>query len=137
MGNMEMGMGVLVVGNELNKVDTIKSLANSVAKVPGLASVIISDGVLEHVKNLAETVYHETVEMMGLYLGNYINSLPDSSIPDDEDEYEDEDEDEDDEEYYCDRCDNCYYDEDDGDYIDGEWVCQDCMTMREYRILND
>ena len=139
MGNLMNG--VLVVGNELNKVDTLKSLAKTVLNSGELAGKIIGNGVLTNVEELAENVYTETIEMLALYLATLVDG--ESFNEDDElDEYDDEldeDEDEDDDEdddAICERCGAVIpEDEDGGDYLltADQYVCYDCMSANEYK----
>lgn len=140
LGNMGNLMnGILVVGNELNEVDTLKSLAKTVLNSGELAGEIIGSGVLANVEELAENAYTETIEMLALYLATLVDG--ESSNEDDElDEYDDElDEDEDDDEdddAICERCGAVIpEDEDGGDYLltADQYVCYDCMSANEYK----
>ena len=119
--------GVLVVGNELDKVDTLKSLAKTALNSGEMVGEIIGRGVLANVEGLADEAYTETVEMLALYLATLVDGDVECS--------EDEDEDEDD--YaVCDRCGIVVpEDEDGGDYIiaSDEYVCYKCMSAEEYR----
>lgn len=128
MGNLMNG--VLVVGNELNEVDTLKSLAKTALNSGELAGEIIGSGVLANVEELAENVYTETVEMLALYLATLVDG--ESSNEDDElDEDEDEDND-----AICERCGVVIpEDEDGGDYLltADQYVCYDCMSANEYK----
>ena len=124
--NMDNLMGgVLVIGNELNKVDTLKSLAKTALNSGEVVGEIIGRGVLANVEGLADEVYTETVEMLALYFA----TLLDSDVEDSEDEDENDD-------AICDRCGIVIpEDEDGGDYIiaSDEYVCYNCMSAEEYR----
>ena len=130
LGNMGNLMnGVLVVGNELNKVDTLKSLAKTVFNSGERVGEIIGAGVLTNVEGLADRVYTETVEILALYLA----TLVDGDVEDGE-----TDEDEDDDDAVCGRCGIVIPEyEDGGDYIAGSdgYVCYGCMSAEEYYNL--
>ena len=123
LGNMDNWMGgVLVTGNELNKVDTLKSLAKTVLNSGGIVGEIMGNGVLTNVEGLADKVYTETVEMLALYLATLVKVA-----------YEDDDEDEDeDDSPICVRCGEVGGD---GDWLNGDYLCYECMTAREYLDL--
>ena len=124
LGNMGNLMGdVLVVGNELNKVDTLKSLAKTALNSGEMVGEIIGGGVLANAEGLADKVYTETVEMLALYLA----TLVDGDAEDAEDEDEDEDE-----SLSCIRCGAV---ENVGDWLDGDYICYECMSAEEYRNL--
>ena len=125
MGNL-MG-GVLVVGNELNKVDTLKSLAKTALNSGEMVGEIIGGGVLSNAEGLADKVYTETVEMLALYLATLVDG--DAEVA----EYEDEDEDEDEDESLS--CIRCGAVENVGDWVDGDYICYECMSAQEYRNL--
>lgn len=129
LGNMGNLMnGVLVVGNELNKVDTLKSLAKTVLNSGEMVGEIIGGGVLANVEGLADKVYTETVEMLALYLATLVDG--DSEDADDvEDADTNEDEDEDD----SPTCVRCGEVGGDGGWLDGDYVCYECMSAKEYR----
>ena len=128
LGNMENLMsGVLVVGNELNKVATLKSLAKTVLNSGERVGEIIGAGVLANVEGLANEVYTETVEMLALYLATLVD------VEDDDEDEGDEDENDD---AVCGRCGVVIpEDEDGGDYIiaSDAYVCYNCMSAAEYR----
>lgn len=131
MGNLMNG--VLVVGNELNEVDTLKSLAKTAVNSGELVGEIIGSGVLANVEELAENVYTETVEMLALYLATLVDG--ESSNEDDDELDEDEDEDEAND-AICERCGAVIpEDEDGGDYLltADQYVCYDCMSANEYK----
>lgn len=130
MGNLMNG--VLVVGNELNKVDTLKSLAKTVLNSGERVGEIIGAGVLTNVEGLADRVYVETVEVLALYLATLVDGdVEDDGIETDEDEDEDDD-------AVCGRCGVVIPEyEDGGDYIAGSdgYVCYGCMSAEEYYSL--
>ena len=122
--------GVLVAGNELSKVDTLKSLAKTALNSGEMVGEIIGGGVLVNAEELADKLYTETVEMLSLYLA----TLADGEDEDNEDEDEDIEDENDD--AVCDRCGVIIpEDEDGGDYIiaSDEYVCYNCMSAEEYR----
>ena len=129
LGNMGNWMGgVLVVGNELNKVDTLKSLAKTALNSGEIVGEIIGSGVLANVEEFADRQYTEIVETLALYL---------AILVDGKDEDDDEDEDENDD-AICGRCGVVIpEDEDGGDYIvaSDAYVCYRCMSAEEYRGL--
>ena len=131
LGNMDNWIGgVLVVGNELSKVDTLKSLAKTALNSGEMVGEIIGGGVLVNAEELADKLYTETVEMLSLYLA----TLADGEDEDNEDEDEDIEDENDD--AVCDRCGVIIpEDEDGGDYIiaSDEYVCYNCMSAEEYR----
>lgn len=131
LGNMGNLMnGVLVAGNELNEVDTLKSLAKTVVNSGELVGEIIGSGVLANVEELAENVYTETVEMLALYLATLVDGK--SSNEDDDELDEDDDElDEDKDELICTRCGEV--EPDGGDWVDDQYVCYNCMSVNEYK----
>ena len=124
LGNMGNWIGgVLVVGNELSKVDTLKSLAKTALNSGEIVGEIIGSGVLTNVEGLADKVYTETVEMLALYLATLVDG-------------EDDDEDDfcKDNRPVCERCGEVGCD---GDWLDGIYVCYECMTTEEYRGLEN
>jgi hypothetical protein len=144
----KQGIGLVVAGNELNKVDTIKSLAKTVATSHDVIGQVVGDGMLANADAIANSpAYQEAVEVLALYLQTMVQEKtkenPFTPLPDDEDEDEDtedenddENDDEDEDEEVCSRCgivlDN---DTDDADCVNGELVCYDCMTASEYRDI--
>ena len=119
LGNMDNWIGgVLVVGNELSKVDTLKSLAKTALNSGEMVGEIIGGSVLVNAEEFADKVYVETVEMLSLYLANLVD---------------DENDDEDDSPT-CVRCGEVGCD---GDWLDGIYVCYECMTTKEYRSLEN
>lgn len=163
MGNQ--GIGLVVAGNELNKVETIKSLAKTVATSQNVIGQVVGNGMLANAEAIANTpAYTEAVEVLAGYLQKMVEEKTDEDaftpLPDDEDEDNDdlchcpdcvkaravveaEDEDED-EELTCDRCGEVFdEDDDEGDYVpnaeynaDDVFVCYDCMTATEYKGLS-
>ena len=128
LGNMGNWMGgVLVTGNELNKVDTLKSLAKIVLNFGEIVGEIIGNGVLANVEEYADKQYTETVEMLALYLATLV-----------EGEGEDEGDEDENDDAVCGRCGVVIpEDEDGGDYIiaSDAYVCYNCMSAAEYRSL--
>jgi hypothetical protein len=121
LGNMSNWMGgVLVTGNELNKVDTLKSLAKTVLNSGGMVGEIMGSGVLVNVEEYADKQYTETVEMLALYLATLVKVA-----------YEDDDEDEDDSPT-CVRCGEVGRH---GGWLNGDYICYECMTVPEYLSL--
>ena len=131
LGNMGNWIGgVLVAGNELSKVDTLKSLAKTALNSGEVVGEIIGGGVLANAEELADKVYTETVEMLSLYLATLVDG------EDEDDEDEDEDIEDENDDAVCDRCGVIIpEDEDGGDYIiaSDEYVCYNCMSAEEYR----
>jgi hypothetical protein len=122
--------GVLVAGNELSKVDTLKSLAKTALNSGEVVGEIIGGGVLANAEELADKVYTETVEMLSLYLATLVDG------EDEDDEDEDEDIEDENDDVVCERCGVVIpEDEDGGDYIiaSDEYVCYNCMSAEEYR----
>ena len=121
LGNMGNWMGgVLVVGNELNKVDTLKSLAKTALNSGEIVGEIIGNGVLANVEEYADKQYTETVETLALYLAILVDGKD-----------EDEDEDEDDSPT-CVRCGEVGRH---GGWLNGDYICYECMTVPEYLSL--
>lgn len=140
LGNMGNWIGgVLVAGNELSKVDTLKSLAKTALNSGEMVGEIIGGGVLANAEELADKVYIETVEMLSLYLATLVDGEDEDNEDEDAGEdNEDEDEDVEDEndDAVCERCGVVVpEDEDGGDYIiaSDEYVCYNCMSAEEYR----
>ena len=131
LGNMGNWIGgVLVAGNELSKVDTLKSLAKTALNSGEVVGEIIGGGVLANAEELADKVYTETVEMLSLYLATLVDG------EDEDDEDEDEDIEDENDDVVCERCGVVIpEDEDGGDYIiaSDEYVCYNCMSAEEYR----
>lgn len=126
LGNMGNWFGgVLVAGNELSEVDTLKSLAKTALNSGEVVGEIIGSGVLANVEELADEAYVETVEMLALYLATLVD------VEDDDEGDEDENDD-----AVCGRCGVIIpEDEDGGDYIiaSDAYVCYKCMSAEEYR----
>lgn len=142
MGNYG-GNGLVIAGNELNKVDTLKSLAKTVATSHDLVGQVVGNGMLTNAEEIANSpAYTEAVEVLAGYLQKMVeektkdedeNSEYEKSEYADEDGAEDEDEDDTCE---CIRCGE-KYDDTEGSHLeddDGEcsFVCYDCMTATEY-----
>lgn len=138
MGN---GIGVVVAGNEYNKVDTIKVLARTVAGSDELMGQVVGKGMLDNAESIANSpAYGEAVEVLALYLMKMVEGYEDeqSLLKDDgeeddddleEDDEEDDDEDEEDSEGKTEICAECgeVLSLDDGKYLGGRFICDACL----------
>ena len=70
MGNRKMG--IVVAGNEYNKVDTLKILATAVSESDNMIGQVVGQGMLDNAEAIANSpAYMEAVEVLGLYLAEY------------------------------------------------------------------
>ena len=66
-------MGIVVAGNEYNRVDTLKILASAVVRASdNLIGQIVGQGMFDDAEGIANSpAYVEAVEVLGLYLAEY------------------------------------------------------------------
>ena len=70
MGNRKMG--IVVAGNEHNRVDTLKILATAVRASDNMIGQVVGQGMLDNAEAIADSpAYVEAVEVLGLYLAEY------------------------------------------------------------------
>ena len=70
MGNRKMG--IVVAGNEHNRVDTLKILATAVRASDNMIGQVVGQGMLDNAEAIANSpAYMEAVEVLGLYLAEY------------------------------------------------------------------